>query len=194
VEQLARRLFGPSGTALVGLDASIIVNGRLAPAPLPPSLRAYFVQARARLTSGIEAEVISLRLTPAIVRLDLWSPDCWREQTANRRARREQLRAVEQRVSALPPRSTLILGGDFNAPAGDAIFRLLQPRLRDTFRDGGMGWGDTIVNDIPLQRIDQVWVSPFFRAGAVVARKTRNSDHRMVICDLLLPAGTASSP
>ena len=74
-----------------------------------------------------------------------------------------------------------------NAPAGDAIFRLLQPHLRDTFLDGGLGWGDTIVNDIPLQRIDQVWVSPTFRTAEVVARKTQNSDHRIVVCDLLHP-------
>jgi endonuclease/exonuclease/phosphatase (EEP) superfamily protein YafD len=185
VERLARRLFGSQGAALVGPDASLIARGSLAPAPLAPGLRATFVQARVRFACGIVAEVISLRLTPAIVRLDFWSPDCWREQTDNRRVRREQLRAVAARVAAQPPDTPLIVGGDFNAPAGDAIFRLFRPRLRDTFRESGLGWGDTILNEIPLQRIDQVWTSAPFHCTAVVARRTRASDHRMVICDLL---------
>ena len=57
----------------------------------------------------------------------------------------------------------MILGGDFNAPQGDAAFRPLAPRLRDAFRDGGQGWGNTITNDTPFLRIDQVWVSDEIR-------------------------------
>jgi endonuclease/exonuclease/phosphatase (EEP) superfamily protein YafD len=144
----------------------------------------YFVQARVSLSSRLEVEVISLRLAPGIVRGDLWSLDCWREQTANRQARREQLRAVARQVGALPRGTSVILGGDFNAPAGDAVFRLLRPTLRDSFREAGTGWGDTIVNDMPVHRIDQVWISSAFRAAGVVARKTRHSDHRLVVCDL----------
>jgi vancomycin resistance protein VanJ len=185
VARLGRRLWGSEAAVLAGLDASMLVHGRLEPVLLPPMLRAYFVEARARLASGIETEVVSLRLTPALVRLDFWSPDCWREQAANRRGRREQLQAVARQLVALPTDAPVILGGDFNAPARDAIFRLLRPRLHDTFPEGGQGWGDTILNEIPLQRIDQVWVSDHFHAAAVVARRTRNSDHRMVVCDLI---------
>lgn len=184
VERLAAWLFGADAGMLAGPDGSILARGRLTPKPLSPLLRTTFVQARVRLTSGIEAEVISLRLAPAIVREDLWSPECWREQTANRQVRREQLRAVAGQIAALPRETPLIVGGDFNAPAGDAVFRLLQPRLRDAFREGGTGWGNTIMNDLPVHRIDQVWISPAFRATAVVARKTRHSDHRLVVCDL----------
>jgi vancomycin resistance protein VanJ len=184
VEQLARQLFGTSAGVLAGPDASIIARGSLLPRPLPPVLRSYFVQASVRLSTGIKVEVISLRLAPGIVREDLWSPDCWREQTANRRARREQLRAVARQIDRLARETPLIFGGDFNAPAGDAVFRLLQPDLRDSFREGGTGWGNTIVNDMPVHRIDQVWISPAFRTAAVVARKTRHSDHRLVVCDL----------
>jgi len=191
VERLSPQLFGKDAATLVGLDASILLRGRLTPVRLPRPLGAYFVQAHARLASGIETEVISLRLTPAIVRLDLWRPDCWREQAANRRLRREQLRAVVQQIAALPRAAPLLLGGDFNAPAGDAIFRLLQPRLRDSFREAGLGWGDTILNDMPLQRIDQVWINDRFRTAAVVARKTQNSDHRLVVCDLVLSSRPA---
>jgi hypothetical protein len=37
---------------------------------------------------------------------------------------------------------------------------------------------------MPVHRIDQVWISSAFRTAAVVARKTRQSDHRLVVCDL----------
>jgi hypothetical protein len=49
-----------------------------------------------------------------------------------------------------------------------------------------MGWGDTILTDIPLQWIDRVWTGAAFRCAAVVARRMCHSDHRMVVCDLLL--------
>jgi vancomycin resistance protein VanJ len=186
VQRLARQLYGAEAGALAGPDGSILVRGRLTPRPLPPLLRSYFVQAHVRLTTGIEVEVFSLRLAPALVREDLWSPDCWREQTANRRGRRGQLRDIARQIDALPGGTPLIVGGDFNAPAGDAVFQLLQPRLRDAFREGGTGWANTIMNDLPVHRIDQVWTSDHFRAAAVVARPTRHSDHRLVVCDLVL--------
>jgi endonuclease/exonuclease/phosphatase (EEP) superfamily protein YafD len=189
VERLARQLFGAEGAVHAGPDAAILARGRLTPVPLLPSHRVYFIQARVRLSSGIETEVISLRLVPPSVRLDLWSPGCWREQSANRRARRDQLRAVAQQIEALPSWLPVIAGGDFNAPAGDAVFRLLRPRLWDSFREAGIGWGNTIINGFPFHRIDQIWISDSLRAAAVVARKTRHSDHRMVIADLRLRTG-----
>ena len=69
------------------------------------------------------------------------------------------------------------------------MFRSLTPRLRDPFREAGRGWGDTITNDLPFLRIDQVWVSREFRPVSVVARRTRRSDHRMVVCDLTVSRG-----
>ena len=184
VEDLARRLFGNTAGIVHGVDASLIVRGRVLAVDLPLTQRGYFVQARVHLTSGREIEIISTRLVPAVFRVDLWSPDCWREQAENRRKRREQLRVIAQKVeaSSVP----VIVGGDFNAPQGDAVFRLLRPKLHDSFSEGGRGWGNTILNDYPMLRIDQIWVGDAFRSRAVVACKTRNSDHRMVICDLIL--------
>jgi len=132
--------------------------------------------------------VICTRLVPAVFRLDLWSPDCWREQRENRQKRREQLRVIVRRLDSVPASVPLIVGGDFNAPQGDAVFHLLQTRLHDAFREGGRGWGDTVTNDFPVLRIDQVWASEAFRAVNVVVRGTRHSDHRMVIGDLVLRA------
>jgi vancomycin resistance protein VanJ len=184
VAAIGEKLFWVDAGIVSGADTALIVRGRVAAADLPPNLRSYFVQARVRLAAGIEVEVISTRLVPAVFRADLWSPACWREQRENRRSRREQLRVIARRLGSVPPSVPAIVGGDFNAPQGDAVFRLLQPRLHDTFREGGRGWGNTIIDDLPFLRIDQIWASGGFRAAKVVARKTLHSDHRMVICDL----------
>jgi endonuclease/exonuclease/phosphatase (EEP) superfamily protein YafD len=170
------------------VDASLVVRGRVLPVDLAADLRANFVQARVVLPSGSAVEVISTRLVPAVFRLDLWSPDCWREHRENRQRRRAQLAALVRRLQALPPTVPLIVGGDFNAPQGDAVFHLLRPRLHDTFGEGGRGWGNTITNDVPFLRIDQIWASAAFRSVNVGARKTQHSDHRMVVADLILQA------
>lgn len=112
--------------------------------------------------------------------------DCWRDDTRDRQERREQLRDIAQQIEAVPPGTPILAGGDFNAPASDAIFRLLQPRLHDTYKEGGRGWSDTISNEMPVLRIDQVWASKHFEAGTVRAQKTAHSDHRLVVCDLWL--------
>lgn len=186
VETIARRLFGDEGTFVYGVDASLIARGAVMPAELPIELRGYLVQARVRLPSGREVAVISTRLTPGVFRLDLWSPDCWREQAENRRNRREQIGRIVSQVQSVPDEIPIIVGGDFNAPQGDAVFRLFRPRLRDAFAVAGRGWGNTITNDFPFLRIDQIWVSEALEVRSVMARKTAHSDHRMVVCDLAL--------
>ncbi len=192
VEALGQRLFGPSAVVVHGVDASVVARGRLVPTEPSATGRGYFVSARVELASGRTVEVISTRLLPALFREDLWARDCWREQAENRRQRREQLRVIARRIEATPV--PVILGGDFNAPQRDAVFALLQPRLRDTFTEAGIGWGNTILNEVPALRIDQVWVSPSFFARTVVARPTVHSDHRMVVCDLILRGDPDAAP
>jgi vancomycin resistance protein VanJ len=186
VRRLASQIFGVEAGVVTGVDASLIVRGQVIPAELSAKQRATFVQARVRLRSGTEVEIINMRLVPALFRFDLWSPDCWRDQAENRRKRREQLREIARRIESVPETIPIIVGGDFNAPQGDAVFRLLRPRLHDTFAEGGRGWGNTIVNDFPVLRIDQIWTSHTIRAAWVVARRSRHSDHRMVVCDLTI--------
>jgi vancomycin resistance protein VanJ len=193
VEALAELLFGEEAAFIHAVDASMIVHGKVTPAPLPLEMRSYFVQARVRLPSGEDIEVVCTRLVPAVFRLDLWSGDCWREQAENRRKRRAQLRAISDRIARIPANIPVILGGDFNAPQGDAVFRLLRPTLHDAFGEAGRGWGNTIVNDYPFLRIDQIWVSHHLRAIDVAARKTVHSDHRMVVCDLTVLKATSQS-
>ena len=77
----------------------MIVRGRVVLADLTPEQRSYFVQARVVLESGLEVEVFSLRLVPAVFCLDLWPPECWREQARNRRRRRAG-RSVPSRIGS----------------------------------------------------------------------------------------------
>jgi endonuclease/exonuclease/phosphatase (EEP) superfamily protein YafD len=193
VEALAQRLYGNAANAVCGPDGSLMAAGTVEPLPLARKDRMHFVAARVRLpaTKGSRTlYVISLRLSPTIFRMDLWSPECWRAQRENRRTRREELRAVIDLVAGLPMDSLVLVGGDFNAPAGDAVFRLLAARgLRDAFAEAGRGWGDTIINDLPFHRIDQVWFrAPTLHALDTRAHRTENSDHRMVACDFAFAA------
>lgn len=143
-------------------------------------------QAHVRLPSGLEVEAFSVHLRPPEVRFDLWAPGAWADAKLIRQYRRGQLSAVLAKASILPSDAAVIVGGDFNAPGRDAIFRLFAPRFHDAFREGGRGWGNTVLNDYPVERFDQVWVSRGLKAMSVVARKSRYSDHRMVIADLLV--------
>jgi len=185
-EELARQLYGPDAALLWGVDASLIARGRIVAAHGSPAAGGDFARARVRLASGTEVEVLSLRLLPQPFSLDLWSPKCWTDYAESRRSRRAQLCRIVKQLDSVALEVPVILGGDFNAPPGDAVFRLLRPRFADAFRRAGIGWGNTITNDRPISRIDQIWTSAPLQPSAVFARKTRNSDHRMVVCDLRL--------
>ena len=186
---LAERLFGDDAGIVSEFDAAIIARGDLT--PLTGDLPPHVVGAQFRSPTGFETGIFSLRLHPPILRADLWSPDAWRAQRANRQLRRSQMEDVAGAIASVPPDTPIILGGDFNAPAGDAVLRLLRPRLHDALREGGRGWGNTVLNDLPVLRFDQIWISGHLRAARVHARRTQRSDHRMVVCDLLLTRAPA---
>jgi endonuclease/exonuclease/phosphatase family metal-dependent hydrolase len=186
LEKVAQQLFGTNAAVVAGPDASILVRGQATARPLLETIRSHYTQAHVRLTSGVEVEVISLRLPPASLRDDLWAAACWRDYTDDRKMRRRLLSAICQNVDSVSRTVPFIIGGDFNTPGGDAVFRLLQPQFHDAFKEGGSGWGNTILNEYPLLRIDQIWLSEHFRAATTLARRTQNSDHRLVICDVLL--------
>lgn len=176
---LARALHG---TLIYTPDRSLIARGEVTRVPLPITVRA--VRATVRLPGKFSGEVVCLRLSPHPLGANFWSPELWRLHAAAMREQREELRAV---VSGLPADAPLIVGGDFNAPVRDPVYHAMPAGLRDSFREAGIGWGDTLLNVFPIWRIDQVWISRHFRATAVVARKTIYSDHRRVVCELTFP-------
>ena len=184
LQHLAREIFGNDGTFLWGGDTSILTNGQIQPRAVNTS--SHFVHAAVELPTGIEVDVISVRLNPPVFRLDFWAPGFWIDHKNNRTKHRRQIRKVMQVVQKIPQSAHLIVGGDFNAPPRDDALTPLRRRLFDTFTEAGRGWGNTGTNNSPLFRVDQIWASRNFNADSVTAQKTIHSDHRMVVCDLIL--------
>ncbi len=185
VETVAKQLFGEEAGTWVNFDAAVIARGRVLPIELSPP-RGFFAQARVDMRNGIALDVFSVHAMTPPFRMDLWSPDAWRAYSANRKTQRDQFGVVTRQIQLIAPGEPVVCGGDFNAMQGDPVAATMAPRLRDSFAEAGRGWGNTITNDTPGLRIDQVWISRQFRATTVFAHKTIESDHRMVICDLIL--------
>lgn len=184
IESLARELFKDDGGIAYGPDCAIIARGELEQIPLPKPQNIFMTQAYVRLKSGIQTELFCIRLKPPVTETNLLSADCWRHHTKDRKSRRLQINQILEQINPIPRDIPVILGGDFNVGAYDGCLELLGPRLKDTFSEGGIGWGHTAINSIPLYRVDQIWASSHFKTISNTARKTVYSDHRMVICKL----------
>ncbi len=87
-------------------------------------------------------------------------------------------------MKGLPAGESTIIAGDYNLPQRDAALRIMHPDHIDCFSVSGKGWGNTIVNDLPILRIDQIWVSTNLHSTQTFSIKTTYSDHRMVIADI----------
>jgi endonuclease/exonuclease/phosphatase (EEP) superfamily protein YafD len=183
LDQLSRRLYGPDALFAYYPDCGIIARGELV--RRFKNAPGQYVALQLRLPDKKELALISLHTVSPVRHRDIISPTNFREQTENRQERREQLKVIASQISRIPANLPIIVGGDFNAPQGDAIYRYLQPRLHDTFKIAGIGWGNTVFNEHPFLRIDEIWTSDDFKVISVRAAKTKHSDHRMVICDLL---------
>jgi len=182
VSELARTLFGSEGRYLYGLDCSLIARGSIAPLPSPEGN--HFLRAKITLLGGPTIEVTNLRLNPPEIRLDLWSPACWKAHQQDRAQRREHLQNLLTQPDWNNPDILRIVAGDFNVPAGDGILRLLKPHLRDAFREAGIGWGNSAISGLPVARPDQIWISRSLRPLAVWSKPSTFSDHLMILCDV----------
>lgn len=182
--QLTGAVVGNNGACLHGGDVSILARGRLQSRFLDPS--SHFIQAEVELPNGIRIEVLSTRLSPPVPRIDFWMPGFWSDHWEKRVEHRQQVLEIMEHLENVPTPRHLIVGGDFNAPPHDGALFPLQARLADAFRSGGRGWGATGTNEYPLFRVDQIWISDTLQAESVTAERTQYSDHRMVVCDLII--------
>lgn len=182
VLKLTRDLFGKTGNFVRGEEAAILVPGKVTPTK---GLPWFVAQAKVELPNGVKLLLTTFRLKAPIVRADLWNPECWRVQKADRIARRKQLKQVLDSIENDPDNAHLVMGGDFNAPVGDAIFRLIGPGWSDAFEEGGTGWGATMPNDSPLFRIDRIFKSNGISVVQAMTEKTKFSDHRALIVDMI---------
>lgn len=76
----------------------------------------------------------------------------------------------------------VVIGGDFNTPPRNALYRLLRAELTDSFAEGGWGFGYSWNTDFPLLRIDYLW-SKGLKVHRAWVSKTVASDHHPVITD-----------
>lgn len=180
VDAFAGRLFGPSGSSVYDGDTSILARGRLVNTK-KQKREFYYSHGTLALTGLGELDLVSLRLWPATLNFDLWNLSCWQIHMQHRQ---DQIHQIRNLAPELPFAKVRIVAGDFNAPQGDPVYRLLPQGLYDTFGTKGLGLGNTLLNDFPALRIDQIWVSRSLKTVQSFTRRGSCSDHRIVVSDV----------
>lgn len=77
-----------------------------------------------------------------------------------------------------------IICGDFNTPPRGIAYRTLSSQLTDSFRAVGWGSGLSFRSDLPLMRIDYIWLNDGVRVLDCHVPNVRASDHRPYVADL----------
>lgn len=155
---------------LYGVDTSILIQGKI-----DKLAETSFYTAGIATMNGVKFLIVSLRLKTSNPRIDLWNIDCWKDQTTVRLKQLDQIKEVK---SLLQSKLPTIVGGDFNVPQGDKVFSEISSTLKDSFTNCGIGWGNTILNDLPVLRVDQIWMSNTLNCHMGITKGLENSDHR----------------
>lgn len=156
---------------LYGFDTSIIVRGAISGL----ENESFYITGDALIDSK-RYVVVSLRLLTSDPRVDLYRLACWQSQAFIRKRQLEQMTEI---VNRLPEDVTCIVGGDFNVPQRDKVFSYMGGGMVDSFASGGRGWCNTVLVDVPLLRIDQIWTSSDLSCLDAYARKSEGTDHRL---------------
>ncbi|MDB4353720.1 endonuclease/exonuclease/phosphatase family protein [Akkermansiaceae bacterium] len=138
-----------------------------------------------KLASGESVQLMNVHLRGAATNLRLWDRKAWQEHRINREQREielsYQMSLLRQKTAY--PRVPALVAGDFNAPANDAVYKLLGNDFTDAFEAVGTGWGNTYHRSLPLLRIDHIFSSKQLIPIRSKAKRLEGSDHRMVIAD-----------
>lgn len=81
-----------------------------------------------------------------------------------------------------------LICGDFNTPPRGKVYQKMTHGFRDSFRQAGWGFGYTYNSELPMMRIDYIYVSPEIRVNQALVLNTRASDHLPMTARLVLPA------
>ena len=121
------------------------------------------------------------RLSIINTHLDPSGDDRWRRQEADSIV---SLAAQLRRGGV-----ALIVGGDFNSTPESAVQRAVRVGgLRDAWLECATGDGFTFPADVPVKRIDYVYITGSSRCNAAQVIESRVSDHRPLLVDLTLSA------
>ena len=186
VLELSKELYGEGQHFYWSYDTPILARSEIEPVMPPIPERGRYLHAKLHLDHEQTLDVICLRFTPCPVRMDLWNPECWKMYQRNRDRRRTQMGQVAKHLESVSSNRPIIVGGDFNAPPRDAVFRLLEPRLSEAFAAAGRGWGNTFMTGFRVIRIDQFWNSSQLKPVKVWTVPNRHSDHAIVVGDFQL--------
>ncbi len=182
LQMLAKLFFGAEGSFVSGPDASIVARGKLVQLEASKYFN-DFVAAEWTDVNGRKLNVMSLRLLPPTMRIDLFDKSAWNDFANNRAARRKEVLAIAAELNRLNFRPDII-GGDFNTPPDVGVLEPITTRMSDTFAKVGVGYGATCVNPYPcLVRIDQIHCSKNVTPTRSRVVATQNSDHRMLVSD-----------
>ncbi len=184
LEILVKKLFPDGGEFVFEGDTAILARGHVIKSAVNRENRLFMTEATVSLPSGLAIETLSVHLTPPATGIDLFSLDCWREHIEDRKHRIKQITVINEQLEPIADDVSIIVGGDFNANPWRGATKILSSRLYDTFKKGGTGWPGTGPSHFPLWRVDQIWTSRQFKTVNVHSEHCKNSDHRIVICDL----------
>lgn len=81
----------------------------------------------------------------------------------------------------------VIVTGDFNTPPRGRLYSRLTREMQDTFEQCGAGFGYSYSSQIPVLRIDYVFVSDGIRPVQCETLPVRVSDHRPVLAHVVVP-------
>ena len=178
LSQLSQTIFGDPSDQLCSTDASIICRGAIEVVMNDPS--SHFQHAVVTLPEGDRYDVISLRLSAPVFRLDPFSSGFWNDHLKKRQQHRQQIQEIMDHLKANHVTKNWIVGGDFNLPGGSGALSPLAG-LADSFSKAGSGWCNTGTSDYPLFRVDQIWLGKNLEPKTAQAYATENSDHRMFV-------------
>jgi endonuclease/exonuclease/phosphatase (EEP) superfamily protein YafD len=181
---VVQTIFGAGVEFVLEGDTTILAKGRVIKTDIRREKRLFMTAARVKLSTNLEIEAVSVHLLPPATGTNLLSPACWQEHWDDRRLRIKQIEGIREYLDMVEENVPLIVGGDFNASPWAGEETLFSPHIFDTFKKGGIGWPGTGPTHFPLWRVDQVWASKHFKVVKVRSEKCKNSDHRIVICDL----------
>ena len=169
----------------VAKSCAVVVNGTIEFEVSVPKFRCQLLTVK--LATGESVQLMNLHLNGAATNLRLWEREAWREHRINREARQTEL-TYEMgllRQKTAYPRIPALIAGDFNAPANDAVYKLIGKDFTDAFKEVGTGWGNTFHRSLPLLRIDHLYSSKQLIPIRSRAVRLAGSDHRMVIADYI---------
>lgn len=158
--------------------ADVSINGK--------TVRVYSVHLQSNQVSGETEKVMS---EGQIRQKETWSSirSIVSKVKYTSRIRAQQAETIAAHIHQSP--HPVIVCGDFNETPQSYAYRLLSSKLKDSFKEKGLGFGTTYAGSIPALRIDYILTSPIFQITDHRILKKAYSDHYPVTSSVLLNTG-----